>query len=233
MLWYKAWLETRVRFLICFFTILAFCIYTVHSDYRISDAPPLFYRSVVHNAYSLIAALWLVAVVFLAMGGLLREQTVGAAPFTLALPFTRARLMGTRIGLALAQAVVLIVVPSITVLIEGRMYGEIYPVSQAWFHFVPMVSGGLVFFAIALLSASLVRGEYTAPLVAFFPVAAAAVLLQDSPLSPLRFMGGDDYFEGSIELFTGQIPWLRAIAWVLVAAVLLAASVKAIQVREF
>jgi ABC-2 type transport system permease protein len=238
VLWYKAWLETRVRFLLCLIALPVFGAYMVHSDFRNADyqTPALFYYAVIHGAFGMIGGLWLVAVIFLTMGGLLREQAAGAATFTLALPFSRMRLMAVRIAVCLMQAITLLVVPCIAIYIEDRILGRPYPVSQALFHVVLMVSGGMVFLAVSLLISSLVAGEYSAPIVALCALIGIAATMNDPPaqmLSPFHFMGGADYFDRATELFAGPVPWLNAGIWILVAAVLLAASVRATQIREF
>ncbi len=86
MLWYKAWLETRVRFLIVLLGIIALCSWNVYRMEGVtSPANPGYYYSVLHDSNSKLAMLWLLAVNFTTMGGLLREKAVGAASFTLAL----------------------------------------------------------------------------------------------------------------------------------------------------
>lgn len=250
MLWYKAWLETRVRFLICLFVITVFCVYTVNYDNRMAQprTPLDFYYSVVHGAHGLIAALWIAAVTFLTAGGLLREKAVGAASFTLALPFSRRRLMGVRVAVCWLEAVALIVVPSVAMCIEDGMIGKPYPVPQVWFHLVLLVSGGLVFFGIALGITSLLEGEYTAPLVSFCTVAGIALSSSREPRvavgstmwdqlaqahNPFYFMSGVAWFDRATGLLLGPIPWVQAGVFVLLAALLIAASVKAIQLRDF
>jgi len=250
MLWYKAWLETRVRFVICLLAMTVFCVYTVSYDNQMADSRATlnFYYSVVHGAHGLIGGLWLAVISFLTAGGLLREKAVGAASFTLALPFSRTRLMGVRMAVCLIEAVALIVIPSLAICIEDGMIGKPYPVSQMWFHIVLLVSGGLVFFAIALLISSLMEGEYTAPLVSFCIVAGVALSTSREPKlatgstiweqaaqthNPFYFMRGVAYFDSPTGLLLDPIPWVQAGIFVLLAALFITASVKAIQLRDF
>jgi hypothetical protein len=44
---------------------------------------------------------------------------------------------------------------------------RVCPMGQAAFHVVLLAGGGIVLYAIALLTSSLVEGEYTAPMVSF------------------------------------------------------------------
>ena len=122
MLWYKAWLETRVRFVICLLAITAFGIYATSYDIQRADSRTTidFYRSVDQFAHGLIGVLWIAAVSFLTGGGLPREKAVGAASFTLALPFSRRRLMGVRVAVCWMEAVALIAIPSAAFCIEEQ-----------------------------------------------------------------------------------------------------------------
>ena len=238
MLWYKAWLETRVRFLICLIGMTVLCWYPVHDDNRRAqpDTTLTYYHSSVHSGHGAIGVLWLVAVIFLMMGGLLREKATGGAAFTLALPFSRAQLMGVRITTGMIEGIILILVPSAAIYIEATIFGKPYPVSQVWFHDVLLISGGMVPFFVALLIASLVDGEYTAPLVSFGVLIGAIPLLGDprvQKFNPYQFMTGSDYFDRATGLLVGPIPWGQAGIFVLFAALLMAASVKAVQMRDF
>jgi hypothetical protein len=237
MLWFKAWRQTRARFLICLGGIAAACLYSVYQDKPAhADTPLGYYYSLVHGAYGLVAWLWLGAVNLLMMGGILREKATGAASFTLALPVSRARLTGIRIAVGVMQATVLAAVPFAAVWLELAVIGKLYPISQVWFHFVLLTSGGSVLFAMALLVSSLVEGEYTAPVVSFGIMIGSAVLLANPRIqdySPFRFMGGAAYYDWPTGLLVGPIPWLPAAFYVLLAASLTAASLKAISAREF
>jgi len=238
MLWYKAWLETRARFLISLFGILALCSYSVFHGNQ--EALPYtrinYYYIVLHGGHNLLATLWIVAVTLLMMGGLLREKAVGASSFTLALPVSRARLMAVRVSTGLIQAMLLVFVPWSAMFVIGAVTGKTHSISQAFFHVVLLATGGLLFFAIALLISSLVEGEYTAPIVSFGIVMATAVAFNGASLraySPWGFITGGAYLSRDTALLTGSIPWTSVAIYVLLAAILIAVSVKVIQWREF
>ena len=126
-----------------------------------------YYYGVLHDSNSKLAMLWLLAVNFTTMGGLLREKAVGAASFTLALPFSRARLMGVRIIVSLVESAALIVITWIVMFAVGCLFGKTHSISQALYHIVLLAGGGVVYYAIAVLASSVVEGEYTAPIVSF------------------------------------------------------------------
>jgi ABC-2 type transport system permease protein len=84
MLWYKAWLETRTRFLIGFLGITVLASWSIHN--QVKDALPIsgisYYYFVLHNCHQLLTFLWIIAMTMLMMGGLVREKSAGASSFT-------------------------------------------------------------------------------------------------------------------------------------------------------
>jgi ABC-2 type transport system permease protein len=109
-------------------------------------------------------------------------------------------------------------------------------VSQALFHVVLLAGGGTVFFAVALLASSLVEGEYTAPAVSFGVLFADVIALGNKRFgaySPWSFMLGTDYLDPKSKMLVGPIPWLHVLTNLLLAALLTAISIRAIQKKEF
>ncbi len=84
MLWYKAWLETRSRFLIALVGAVALCSRLV--VVFLNKGAPNQLSQVLHATHETLAAVWLLAVTLIMMGGLLRERAVGSSSFTLSLP---------------------------------------------------------------------------------------------------------------------------------------------------
>jgi len=238
MLWYKAWLETRSRFLISLLGIVALCTFIIYHGDR--DAMPYtqlsYYYFVLRSGHSMLCMMWVLAVTLLMMGGLLREKAVGTASFTLALPVSRARLMRVRIGMGVMQSLALAIVPWCAMFLTAITTGKANSLGQAWFHVVLLVGGGLVFSGMSLLVSSLVEGEYTAPVVSFGAMLTMTVVLGDGVLrtfSPFAFITGIAYFDRRSGLLTGAIPWMHVAVSVAVAALLVAISVKVVQRREF
>lgn len=239
MLWYKAWLETRSRFLasLCGITILV-SLFLNHIERVLSPAPvqDSYYFLFVLQHY--LMGLWMLAAVLLAMGGLIRERAVGVSSLTLALPVSRGRLVGVQIALGVFEAVLLALIPWGAMLLTTRLNGRPFPIAQAAFYSLLLVSGGLIYFALAVLISSLIEGEYTAPAVAYGLVIGSGVTLSNwDSLRPYadiwRFMGGDNHFNKSTSLLSGPLPWIGVLASLSVATMLLLASVVVIRNREF
>jgi ABC-2 type transport system permease protein len=238
MLWYKAWLETRTRFLISLIAItLLAAVYIWRQDL---DALPTsgmpYYYFVLAGGHRIIAMLWSIAIMFLMMGGLVREKAAGASSFTLALPVTRTRLMWTRIVFGLVQCAILGLVPWTVMFVIACTVGEPLAIAQAATYVTVMFGAGVTFFAVAVLTASLFEGEYTAPLVAFGTLIAIAIGLNDPPLrtySPWFMLLGANLAQRRTNMLAGAIPWPIIGAYAAIAAILLFVSVKLIERREF
>jgi ABC-2 type transport system permease protein len=200
------------------------------------ESQPSYYYSVLQGGHKTLCLLWILSVTLLGMGGLLREKSAGVSSFTLALPVSRVRLMSVRIAMGSIQALALAVIPSSAMFITARITGKADSVAQLWFHLFLLVGGGTVFFGLALLVSSLVEGEYTAPVVSFGIVIVGSALLSDpyhESFSPWEFIAGSSYLDGRSQMLVGPLPWMHVAVTTLLALVLLAMAVKAIQRREF
>ena len=181
---------------------------------------------------------WILCVILLGMGGLVRERAVGASSFTLALPVSRHRLVAVRIALGLFEAISLAAAPWLTILLIMESFKRPVLVSQAAFYFALLITGGLIYFAMAVLISSLIEGEYTAPAVAYGVSILAGIVGGNAawlrPYADIwRFMGGDNHLNRNTFFLSGPFPWAGAVAGLSVATVLLLASVVVIQSREF
>jgi ABC-2 type transport system permease protein len=235
MLWYKAWLETRSRFLVCLCGMVLLPSWFVFHEDGLIHQTNWDYRTL-HMAHSLLSAMWVLAVMLLMIGGLLRERAVGTSSFTLALPVSRARLMWVRILFGLTQAIALAAIPWGAMFLVAVYTGKANSPSQAFFHLVLLVGGGLIFFAIALLVSSLIEGEYTVPALSFGILFVDIVAFEDAPFrafSPWYFIAGTQYFDRASQQLTGPVPWGHLAANVLVAGVLIGVAIRAIQRTEF
>lgn len=238
MLWYKTWLETRTRFLISFAGITLIGAWSAF--HHAKDALPIsgmsYYYFVLHLSHQVFAILWVLAIILLMMGGLLREKAVGASSFTLALPVSRARLAWTRIAAGLIESLVLGLVPWSLMFAILCLAGKPLDLSQAAIYLTVMFAGGFTFFAIATLSAALFEGEYTAPLVACGAFIVLSLAFNDPPLkswSPTHLLRASNVLARHNELLASSIPWNAVAGGAVVACVMLAVSVRILKLREF
>ncbi len=234
MLWYKAWLETRSRFLVALVGCIALCSRLV--VVFLKNGSPRQLGQVLHATHENLVVAWLLMVTLLMMGGLVREKAVGSSSFTLSLPVSRLRLMSVRIGMGVMEAIALAILPWIAMLFTAKVAAKTLFVSQAGFHVFLLLGGGLLFLAISLLVSSFIEGEYTAPIVSFSVIVVVAYELNDSKFhlySPWSFMLGSDYFQWRSSAFVGPVPWLLAGVYVAIAVLLAVVSIKVVQQRDF
>ena len=239
MLWYKAWLETRARFLTLLTTVTAVCVFFIY--HAQGDIIPGWrqerdFDRLLFVNQQILVFLWIFSVVLLGMGGIVREKAIGTSSLTLALPVSRARLVGFRIGLAIIEAIALGVVPWTAVFIVSSLAGMRILITQVALYLLLLIGGGLVYLAVAVLVSSLVSGEYTAPSVAFGAILLPTIL-SDAYL-PLwlnnrRLVTGAFSVDTITFLVSGHLPWLGILASLFAAWLLLWASIIVVQRREF
>src|SRR5579863_6302336 len=140
MLWHKAWRESRMRFAITAVVLTAFCIFAVlfYNDPRTNGSLPRGLHSPVfsEHIYSLVYSgsakgIFALLVMFLGLGGLLREQRYRTAIFTLALPISRLRLVITQIAVGLAELAVLSLLPAALIPALSTLVHQSYPLAEA------------------------------------------------------------------------------------------------------
>jgi ABC-2 type transport system permease protein len=182
-----------------------------------------------------VVIMWILAVVLLGMGGIVRERAIGTSSLTLSLPVSRACLLGIRVGMGVLEAIALAVAPWTTIFLVSSLSRMPILITQVGFYVLLLIGGGLAYFAMAVLVSSLVEGEYTAPAVAFGLVLLTAIVF-DAWLRPFnlwRLVTGDFYIDRHTYLLSGHFPWLGTLASLSAAALMLLASVRVIQRREF
>jgi ABC-2 type transport system permease protein len=182
-----------------------------------------------------VVIMWILAVVLLGMGGIVRERANGTSSLTLSLPVSRARLLGIRVGMGVLEAIALAVLPWTTIFIVSSLSGMPILITQVGFYVLLLIGGGSAYFTMAVLVSSLIEGEYTAPAVAFGLVLLTAIVF-DAWLRPYnlwRLVTGDFYIDRHTYLLSTHFPWLGILASLSAAALMLLASVRVIQRREF
>lgn len=236
MLWYKAWLETRSRFLTSL-AILAFlsAVFVHHAQGMIRPEWKTDFNRLMYIDQQFLVIMWILAVILLGMGGIVREKAIGTSSFTLAFPVSRARLLGVRVGMGVMESIVLAVVPWVTVFAVSSLARMPILITQVAFYCLLLIGGGLVYFALAVLISSLVAGEYTAPAVAFGVVLSSAVLFDVwlQRLNIWRLVTGDFSLDRNSYLLSEPVPWLGIIASLSAAALMLLGSIVVVQRREF
>ena len=254
MLWYKAWLETRWRFLIGFALLLFSAGGVVLSYPRVIELMPLVpktetggelgrlikeaaelastYRGYVWSQWfrQNLPQTWTVLAALLGTGGLLAQTSGGGALFTLSLPLTRSRLLGVRAATALAELLALALVPSLLIPMLSPAVDQRYSLIDASVHAVCLFVAGAVFFSLAFLLSTVFTDVWRPALFAICAAVALALIertLGDSGIGVFRTMTAEDYFR------TGVLPWTGLLVSTAVSIGMVLAALKNIARQDF
>jgi len=166
MIWYKAWLESRTRFLIAaalIAVVIGWAILDSENAMRRFDRrPPItfeFYGSIVFAGR--LQLVWALAVALLGAGGLLRESSTASVQFTLSLPVPRRRWTEVRAIMGAMQSIALAMLPVLVVPLAAIAIGRSYPVWEALKFCGLLATAGLVCFGIGLLCSTLLASEFS------------------------------------------------------------------------
>ena len=257
MLLYKAWLESRLRFLCGLLCVVALSIFYVRlhpillpgwiAALRDPHAikPPWLplgiseYRFYVwHFLFDYqLQNLWVVFAIIFGFGGLVRETAHGTALFSLSLPVSRTRWFTSRLTIAFLESIILALLPTIVIPLASAAIGQRYPLTQAFGHGVLMAVAGSIFVAIAVLASLLFRGEY-APLTGTLAlVVLPYVFLQEwTRLHPYLWTSRFDaahVMAGPWLLSWRNMPWSGVITTSLLTTIVLMLAIRRGRQLEF
>lgn len=236
---YKAWKESRTRFLLSAGSIALLCATVVLFNAQMQRNPgrmphglraDTYNEHVYHFIYSGTAkGMFAMLVLFVGLGGLARERHRGTASFTLALPATRTQLILSQIAVGWAEIVAMAALPALLVPTLSTVVNQSYPVSVSMHFALLWVAGGLMIFGLAYLSAALFVGDYTGLVVAFLamfgvPLIARVPALERYRLNFLTTMGEFGTMHWNSDhtmLLPSPMPWARVLAFCAIGVALL------------
>jgi hypothetical protein len=251
MLLFKAWRESRTRFLISATVIGTFCAVVVLFSEGIQQHPDIlptgfqtaqFNEHIYHFIYGGTAkGVFAMLVLFLGLGGLLRERRLFTAPFTLGLPVSRNQLIGAQILSGLSQIVALALLPLLIVAALSPLVHHSYPLRDSVHFAILWSAGGSLEFGFAFLCSVLLGGEYTALVAAYLvlfaiPLIAMARRLQPYHLNILQTMGEFGTMHWNVDhtlLEPAPLPVVRLSIFLLISATLLATAGRITQRQDF
>jgi ABC-2 type transport system permease protein len=255
MLWYKAWLETRWRFLIGLVLLVGGAAFIVLVYTRVMGLLPLVPTvagdSVIGDELREAAEMmrtyrgyiwsqlfrqnmpqnWSIFAVLLGTGGLLAQTSRGGALYTLSMPVSRARLLSVRAATGLGELFLLAIVPVLVLPLLSPAVGQTYGIGDALVHGVCLFVRGSIFFSLAFLLSTVFADLWRPALIAFCALSVVAFLeraFQDVlPSSMIHVMSAESYFRG------GGVPWPGLLVSALVSSALLYGAVTNIERRDF
>jgi hypothetical protein len=250
MLWHKAWVDTRWRFFLGLALLLVFVCGSALTFPRVRDlfssmqlpvmddeeAATAFraqlemmrtFRGYVWSQWfsQTFPALLTIAAALLGSGSPLVKGASGAL-FSLALPVSRSRWIGTRAGTALAELLVLALAPSVAFAVLAPVVGEQFAVTEAIAYGLSTFVGASLFLGLAMLLSTLFSDVWRPFLLTCVGAIAIGVLVPyDHGL--FRAMGGSSYF------FSGTLAWPELLVSAVGAASLVYATAARTGRRDF
>ena len=246
---FKAWCESRGRFLLSAALLTAICVLGVFCRGSLMKVfvPGASFVGVpyVGYIYRLVyggpaRGLFVILVMMLALGGLQRERLHRTAGFTLALPVSRARLIAVQALLGLVQIAALSALPLLLLALCSPLVHVSYPIGQMVRFGLLWSAGGAIFFAMTFLAATLFRNEYAALAVSFvflifYPVTVLFPPLNRYPLNVHHIMSGlaMPYFNSRTALMVGTPPWELLASMIAIAGALIILAVHIAQRQDY
>lgn len=255
MLWHKAWLETRWRFIsgLVILTVMAGgSVYDYLATQRLlpmlnsTITPPAqgglagviaeaielqkdFRGFIFYRAFrDNLTQMGVLFAVLLGCGGLLSEAKKGSALFTLSLPITRRRLLGVRTATGLAQCLAIAMIPPLIIPVLAPAIGQQFSVVDALAHGLCLFFVGALFFSLASFLSTMF-GDIWRPLLIAVVIACGAVIVQVAvpEFGLFRVMSGETYFR------TGALPWMGFLTTAVLASALLYSASETLERRDF
>ena len=257
MLWHKAWLETRWRFIsaIVILTILAgSSVFDYLATRRLLPQLASTTASPAAESSGLAAAIreaievqkdfrgfiWyrtfrdnlsnmgVFFAILLGCGGLMSESSKGSALFTLSLPVTRKQLLSARTGVGLAQLFAIAMVPPLVIPILAPSIGQQFSIVDALAHGICIFFVGAVFFSLASFLSTLFADIWRPmPIAVGIACAAALTSFVVPQLAIFSVMSGESYFK------TGSLPWAGFLTSAVIATALLYSAAETLERRDF
>jgi hypothetical protein len=235
MLIYKAWRESQVRFLSAAVALAGWCVFLVLF-------PALrglsFYNQALGSPYHAYADLMIfggsgqglfeLLVMFLGLGGLLRERAHHTAVFSLALPVSRAQLLGAQIVVGLVELALLALLPALLIQPLSALVHQSYPIADGFRYGLLRFVGGTVIFAISFFLSAVLRGEYTAVVGCFLALMFDGVgsnWLHPYRTNLMRIMDARWEWSSRAPDLSGPLPWTLLSITMLIGLALFAASI--------
>jgi ABC-2 type transport system permease protein len=250
MLWYKAWLDTRGRFLIGLVLLVLSAagvvagfphvqrIGAVQLDpnepfqQQLSDAIELSrtFRGFVWHEWFRQNALSIGAL-FAALLGTshIFSSSRRGLLFTLSLPASRRHWFATRAATGLAELLVLMVVPSLVIPLLGAAMGQPYGVGEALVYALCGFVGVATFFGLALLLSTIFHDAWRPILIVCLVAVCVSLfeLLVPNNFGVFSVLSAENYLRG------GSLPWAGLSVFVVVTAALLYAAARKIERHDF
>ena len=259
MLFYKAWLETRLRFLIAVVAVIALSAFYVmfrpyavdhmdqlvrlHPDFhrpwwfdrQLNDYRFYLWRSLFNDE---LRDLWLVCASVLGMGGLTQEGARGCAAFTLSLPVPRRRLAEVHLTVVGAELGILALLPAIVLPLLSSFVHGTYSALEAVGRGLLLATGGLVVLGLVFVLSVMIESAYVPVVVCIGILLAWGSVLEpyrEGLAEPLVFRLVDLFrlISGPPDFCWRAYPWAGILLSVTAALILALSAIRVTELRDY
>ena len=259
MLWYKSWLETRLRFFVGAGAMAALCAFYVfyrptavarlnemlrlHPDWHrpwwidraINEYPFYIWRILFDDS---LHFLWCIFAVLIGVGGLTQESVKGPAQFTLSLPLSRKRLAWTHAAFCCMELIVLGLIPAGALPLFSAWAHESYSMREAADRGLLLAGGGLVIFSMTFAVAAISRSANVPIIVSATAMVSLASLTgpYENELKEPAIFRAIDLFRlvsGPPDLNWHTFPWLGLLVSLTLALLLAWFAARAVDSRDY
>jgi hypothetical protein len=259
MLFYKAWLETRLRFSIAVLAVIILTAFYVlwrpsgvehmqqlirfHPDFH---RPWWFDRQLNEYRFYIwrilfndeLRDLWLVCALVLAVGGLTQENAKGTAAFTLSFPVRRRRLAEVHLAVVAAELGILAVIPTALLPVLSPLVNNSYSPLEAVGRGLLLATGGLVVLGLAFLLSAMNESAYIPVVVCIGILLAWGSVLEpyrEGLAEPLDFQLVDLFrlISGPPDFDWDALPWPGVLLSLTAALILALLAIRVIESRDY
>ena len=259
MLWYKSWLETRLRFFVGAGAMGALCAFLVfyrptavarwneflrlHPDWHrpwwvnraINEYPFYIWRVLFDDS---LHFLWAIFAVLLGVGGLTQESVKGRAQFTLSLPQSRRQLGWTHAAVCSIELIGLGLIPAVALPFFSGCADQSYSASEAAGRGLVLAVGGLVIFSLTFAVSVISRPAHVPIIISSATIVSLASLTgpYENEVKEPAVLRAIDLFRlisGPPDLNWRTFPWPGLVVSLTLALLLAWFAARAIDNRDY
>jgi len=252
MLFYKVWLETRLRFYIALIIltgvgVLYVCLHPILIPQWIvalndpgAIKPTWLYKGIYDIRFYLwhflfdyhFQEIWVLFALIISIGGLNLESNTGTILFSLGFPVKRSEWIRSKFLVSCIEVIIIAILSSVLIALFARFFDLHYSMVQALAHSLLLAISGCVFIGIGILISTLLRtGYYLTVVILLIGIGLPYLFIQEfvreaNPNSWLYYIDISHIMAGPWLLHWSNFPWIGIFISVIVTSFLVAISTR-------